>query len=246
MNEDAEMVKDGFADLHMTRPAETIIAAGDARRRRNRLASVSAPVVAIAAAAAVLPPIAGGGHGAATPRVASSSPRTSLPSGASPSSGPSPTPGNPVAPDTSPPGTSSPPSAQTSSHVDVDTAGFSVLTRADGSIRLTLSVLADPAMLQRVLASAGAPARIDMNEYCDAPQPSLSGNDDWRLKAIVQDPDPTDGLKAGESVGGMGVVYLYPAELRPGWKYQISIFNHHGGGASIGLLPPGKPVTCHT
>ena len=217
MNHDEQLIKAGFADMRMTRPPQAIIASGDTRRRRNRLAGTSALLAAVGAGAALAGPVIGVGHATASPHVSSPAPA----------------------------GTSHSQSPQTSRpQIDVEMAGFSVRSRADGSVEVIVNDLSDPAKPQQVLASAGAPAVVTWNKYCLVSPSPAPGPDDWRLKAVTYD-KPRDP-KAGEDIGDRQVFVLHPAELHPGWKFGLRVFTSSKGtgtGALAVVLPPGAP-TC--
>lgn len=110
--------------------------------------------------------------------------------------------------------------AQPTSHVyngpEGQLAAWTVAKQADGSIRVTLHELRDPAGLQRTLRTDGVPVSVtftgQQNPACQ-PYPGPDSQDERRLLLPSV---------AGGDRGGPDVLVIHPSALPPGAGLQVS------------------------
>jgi hypothetical protein len=215
------------------------------RRTRNRRRAVAAGIgtsaAAIVAAIGVLAPSAstgtGTGTGSGTGAVQNAAPQKAVTPGTEKAATtPATTPGTEKTTTPTPP---TPGAVQT---LNIQETGFSLEEKADGTVHLSITQISDPAVVQSVLAKAGVPAVIMVEQV---PQ-------GWDLtKGIECKPDP--GVVDAGTLGG-----AIKIDLTHGWDFTIDKagipagdymtimqFESHGqnAGSQIGMKV-GRQTTC--
>jgi hypothetical protein len=142
-----------------------------------------------------------------------------------------------------------PPSAENSAGgVHVQTAAYTVDTKADGSIVATWDKSAyftDHAGLENALHAAGFPVLVKVGEFCKGP------HDDGTLNPAGQGPGVHDVMRGSDGSGGRVTLTFYPSAMPAGKELFIGYLNPaqlasvNGNPGSVErIITKNAPLTC--